>query len=102
MEKNIQLPISDEEIKELRAGDMLYLTGTIYTARDAAHKRMYDTLNEGGELPYDIEGSFVYYLGPTPARPGQVIGRSPISKTSQARRFHFLITMSKPPAKPVA
>ena len=62
MEKHLSVPMSDEEIRSLHSGDMLYLTGTIYTARDAAHKRMYDTLQEGGELPYDIEGSFVYYL----------------------------------------
>ena len=73
MEKEINLPISDEEIKELRAGDMLYLTGTISTARDAAHKRMYEAIQRGEEVPFELNGAFVYYLGPTPARPGQVI-----------------------------
>ena len=87
MEKHLTLPISDDEIKSLHAGDMLYLTGTIYTARDAAHKRMYETLQAGGELPYDIEGSFVYYLGPTPARPGQVIGSAGPTTSSRMDKY---------------
>ena len=91
MEKHLNIPMSDDEIKSLRAGDMLYLTGTIYTARDAAHKRMFDTLNEGGELPYDIEGSFVYYLGPTPARPGQVIGSAGPTTSSRMDKYTPLL-----------
>ena len=91
MEKHIQIPASDEEIKSLHAGDMLYLSGTIYTARDAAHKRMYDTLQEGGNLPYDIEGSFVYYLGPTPARPGQVIGSAGPTTSSRMDKYTPLL-----------
>ena len=70
---------------------MLYLTGTIYTARDAAHKRMYETLQVGGELPYDIEGSFVYYLGPTPARPGQVIGSAGPTTSSRMDKYTPLL-----------
>ena len=91
MEKHIEIPTTDEIIKELRSGDMLYLTGTIYTARDAAHKRMYETLNEGGQLPYDIEGSFVYYLGPTPARPGQVIGSAGPTTSSRMDKYTPLL-----------
>ena len=91
MEKHIQIPASDEEIKSLHAGDMLYLSGTIYTARDAAHKRMYDTLQGGGNLPYDIEGSFVYYLGPTPARPGQVIGSAGPTTSSRMDKYTPLL-----------
>ena len=91
MEKHLTLPISDDEIKSLHAGDMLYLTGTIYTARDAAHKRMYETLQAGGELPYDIEGSFVYYLGPTPARPGQVIGSAGPTTSSRMDKYTPLL-----------
>ena len=83
--------MNDDEIRELRAGDMLYLTGTIYTARDAAHKRMYETLQEGGSLPYDIEGSFVYYLGPTPARPGQVIGSAGPTTSSRMDKYTPLL-----------
>ncbi len=91
MEKHLSVPMSDEEIRSLHSGDMLYLTGTIYTARDAAHKRMYDTLQEGGELPYDIEGSFVYYLGPTPARPGQVIGSAGPTTSSRMDKYTPLL-----------
>ena len=83
--------MTDEEIKSLHSGDMLYLTGTIYTARDAAHKRMYETLQKGEELPYDIEGSFVYYLGPTPARPGQVIGSAGPTTSSRMDKYTPLL-----------
>ena len=74
MDKHITAPISDEDAKELRAGDYVYITGTIYTARDAAHKRMYEILQEGGELPIDIQGQVIYYMGPSPAREGRPIG----------------------------
>ncbi|MBR6402613.1 MAG: Fe-S-containing hydro-lyase [Eubacterium sp.] len=91
MEKHLTIPMSDNDIKDLRSGDMLYLSGTIYTARDAAHKRMYDTLQAGGELPYEIEGSFVYYLGPTPARPGQVIGSAGPTTSSRMDKYTPLL-----------
>lgn len=91
MERHLNIPLTDDEIKLLRSGDMLYLTGTIYTARDAAHKRMYETLQAGGELPYDIEGSFVYYLGPTPARPGQVIGSAGPTTSSRMDKYTPLL-----------
>ena len=68
MKKKISLPLTDEVIDSLHAGDMVYLTGTVYSARDAAHKRMTETLEEGKELPFDIRFQTVYYLGPTPAR----------------------------------
>ena len=87
MKKEINLPISDEEIKELRAGDMLYLTGTIYTARDAAHKRMYEAIQRGEEVPFELNGAFVYYLGPTPARPGQVIGSAGPTTSSRMDKY---------------
>ncbi len=87
MDKKLQIPASEAEIEALRSGDMVYITGTIYTARDAAHKRMYDTLAEGGEIPYDIEGSFVYYLGPTPAKPGQVIGSAGPTTSSRMDKY---------------
>ncbi|MBE6014786.1 MAG: Fe-S-containing hydro-lyase [Lachnospiraceae bacterium] len=73
-EIKISLPIKKEDIENLQAGDYVYLTGTLYTARDAAHARMYEALINNEELPFDIEGSTIYYLGPSPARPGQVIG----------------------------
>lgn len=91
MERHLNIPLTDDEIKSLRSGDMLYLTGTIYTARDAAHKRMYETIQAGGELPYDIEGSFVYYLGPTPARPGQVIGSAGPTTSSRMDKYTPLL-----------
>ena len=72
--KKITLPLTDEILKDLRTGDNLLLTGIIYVARDAAHKRMIEALDQGKPLPFDIKGATVYYMGPTPARPGRVIG----------------------------
>ncbi len=74
MVKKITLPLTDETVKELRAGDNILLNGVIYVGRDAAHKRMVETLDEGKPLPFDIKGQTIYYMGPAPARPGQVIG----------------------------
>ena len=68
MEKYIKTPITKEIAETLTAGDYVYITGTIYTARDAAHKRMYETLEQGGELPFDITNNLIYYMGPSPAR----------------------------------
>ena len=73
-EIKVTLPLNKEIIDELKAGDYVYLTGTVYTARDAAHLRMYEAVRSGKELPFNIEGSTIYYLGPSPAREGQVIG----------------------------
>ena len=70
MDRHISAPVGRETAEELRAGDYVYITGTIYTARDAAHKRMYETLREGGDLPINIEGQAIYYMGPSPAREG--------------------------------
>jgi len=72
--KVINTPLKDEVIENLKAGDSVYITGTIYTARDAAHKKLVDLLDEGKELPIDVKGQIIYYVGPTPARPGKVIG----------------------------
>lgn len=72
--KKINLPLSEEDIKELHTGDMVLLSGTLYSARDAAHKKMTELLVEEKPLPFPLEGNVIYYLGPTPARPGQVIG----------------------------
>lgn len=74
MEKHINAPIKKEDIKDLKAGDYVYITGVIYSARDAAHKRMDETLNEGKELPLDIADQVIYYMGPSPAREGRPIG----------------------------
>lgn len=75
MDRYITLPFSEKDIDEIRTGDVLYLSGTVYSARDAAHKRMYDALMDGDkQLPIEMKDAVIYYLGPTPARPGQVIG----------------------------
>ena len=74
MEYRLKTPVSREELAKLRAGDMLYLSGEIYTARDAAHKRMTQCLDRGEPLPFEIRDSVIYYVGPTPEPPGRVIG----------------------------
>ncbi len=74
MEKHITVPFDKETAKSLKAGDYVYLTGVIYTARDAAHKRMDESLNNGEKLPIDIDGNVIYYMGPSPAREGRPIG----------------------------
>ena len=72
--KRIKVPLNDTDIAELKAGEQVLLSGTIYTARDAAHKRMIESLENGEELPIDINRQVIYYVGPTPAKPGKVIG----------------------------
>ena len=72
--KRLTLPLDEETRKSLRAGEVVYLSGIIYTARDAAHKMMKEALDKGEELPFDINGATIYYVGPTRARPGQAIG----------------------------
>ena len=74
MEKRIQTPITEEVTKDLKAGDYVYISGTIYVARDAAHKRMMEALERGEELPIDIQDATIYYMGPSPAREGRPIG----------------------------
>jgi fumarate hydratase subunit beta len=73
-EYSLNTPLAREDLAKLRAGDVVRLTGDIYTARDAAHKRLIETLDAGGELPFDLEGAVVYYVGPSPAPPGRPIG----------------------------
>ena len=74
MAKKITLPLTDEILKDLKAGDNVLFTGIIYVARDAAHKRMVEALDQGKPLPFDIRGQTIYFMGPTPAKPGQPIG----------------------------
>jgi len=74
MVKKIMLPLTDETLKGLKAGDNILLTGTIYVGRDAAHKRMVEALEQERPLPFDIKGQVIYFMGPSPARPGQPIG----------------------------
>jgi len=70
----LKTPLSDPEVEKLRAGDRVLISGIIYTGRDAAHKRLFTLLKEGKDLPFDIQGQIIYYVGPTPAKPGQALG----------------------------
>ena len=70
----LKTPLTDADLEKLRAGDKVLLNGVIYTGRDAAHKRLFDLLQEGKPLPVDLKGQVIYYVGPAPAKPGQVIG----------------------------
>ena len=74
MEINLKTPLTEEKATSLKAGDTILLSGTIYTARDAAHKRLIELVNRGEELPFNIKDEIIYYVGPTPAKPGEVIG----------------------------
>jgi len=74
MAKKITLPLTDDIVKDLKAGDNVLLNGVIYVGRDAAHKRMVAALDEGKPLPFDIKGQTIYYMGPSPAKPGKAIG----------------------------
>ncbi|WML36233.1 Fe-S-containing hydro-lyase [Clostridium sp. OS1-26] len=74
MDKRITTPLTEEKVKDLKAGDSVLISGIIYTARDAAHKRLVELLDKGEKLPVDVENSIIYYVGPTPAKPGQPIG----------------------------
>ena len=91
MEKHIQLPLTEELAKTLHAGDTVYLTGTIYTSRDAGHKRMCEALARGEKIPFDPTDATIYYVGPTPAKPGQVIGSA--GPTTSGRMDAYAPTM---------
>ena len=73
-EYRLTTPLSDEDVAQLKAGDIVYLSGVLYTARDAAHKRLVDLIINGEELPFDLKGAVIYYVGPTPPKPGEPIG----------------------------
>ena len=87
MEYHIQAPISREDVSRLRAGDYVYITGTIYTARDAAHKRMDEALDRGESLPFDLKGNMIYYMGPSPAREGRPIGSAGPTTASRMDKY---------------
>lgn len=87
MAKSVQLPIDKSEILKLKSGDRVLLTGTVYTARDAAHKRMFDQINKGEPLPFDLINQVIYYVGPTPAKPGQVIGSAGPTTSSRMDKY---------------
>ena len=87
MDRYIKAPISEEDAKSLRAGDYVYITGTIYTARDAAHKRMQEALDAGEQLPFDVKGNIIYYMGPSPAREGRPIGSAGPTTASRMDKY---------------
>lgn len=91
MEKYINTPINDKIVSELKAGDYVYLTGTVYTARDAAHKRLYEALQRGEDIPLELQNNIIYYLGPSPVREGQVIGSAGPTTSSRMDKYTPLL-----------
>lgn len=87
MERYIQAPVSEQDAVSLRAGDYVYISGTVYTARDAAHKRMQEALSAGKELPIEIRGNIIYYMGPSPAREGRAIGSAGPTTASRMDKY---------------
>lgn len=91
MDKKVMLPLTEEKAKSLKAGDTVLLTGTIYTSRDAGHKRMCEALAKGESLPFDPTDATIYYVGPTPAQPGKIIGSA--GPTTSGRMDAYAPTM---------
>lgn len=87
MDRYINAPITNEAARALKAGDYVYITGTIYTARDAAHKRMYEALADGRELPFEMKNNIIYYMGPSPAREGRPIGSAGPTTASRMDKY---------------
>ena len=87
MRKNIPVPMTEEEARALKAGDSVLISGTVYTARDAAHKRMDETIKRGEKLPFDVKDNVIYYMGPSPARPGRAIGSAGPTTASRMDRL---------------
>ena len=87
MDRHIKAPFNEDEVKTLKAGDYVYISGTIYTARDAAHKRMYEALQNGQEVPMSLKDNAVYYMGPSPAREGRPIGSAGPTTASRMDRY---------------
>ena len=85
------MPLTNEKVEDLKSGDYVYITGTIYTARDAAHKRMYDTMLDGNDIPINLSDTIIYYLGPTPEREGQVIGSAGPTTSSRMDKYTPLL-----------
>jgi len=90
-EHRIETPVTDEVIEKLKAGDRVFITGYLYTGRDSAHKKLFELVQEGKELPIDLKGQFIYYVGPTPARPGKPIGSA--GPTTSYRMDSFAPTL---------
>ncbi len=87
MDQYIKAPLSKEDAKKLKSGDYVYITGTIYTARDAAHKRMYEALQNKNPLPFDVKNNLIYYMGPSPAREGRPIGSAGPTTASRMDKY---------------
>ncbi|SEQ15690.1 fumarate hydratase subunit beta [Lachnospiraceae bacterium RM5] len=87
MDIKISAPLKEEKIINLKSGDYVYITGTIYTARDAAHKRMFDAINENKEIPMSLKDNIIYYMGPSPAREGRVIGSAGPTTASRMDKY---------------
>ena len=87
MEKHISAPLKDETIRELKSGDYVYISGIIYTARDAAHKRMYEAMLANEDIPMNLENNTIYYMGPSPAREGRPIGSAGPTTSSRMDRY---------------
>lgn len=87
MDRYVKVPLSDEDARSLKSGDYVYLTGTIYTARDAAHKRMQEALDRGEELPLEMKNNVIYYMGPSPAREGRPIGSAGPTTASRMDKY---------------
>ncbi|MCR5628230.1 Fe-S-containing hydro-lyase [Eubacterium sp.] len=87
MEVKLSTPLTKDKIKDLKAGDFVYITGTIYTARDAAHKRMFEAVGNGESLPLDLKDEVIYYMGPSPAREGRVIGSAGPTTASRMDKY---------------
>ncbi len=87
MDRKMIVPFENDDYLSLRSGDMVYLSGIIYTARDAAHKRMYESMKKGESLPIELKGNILYYLGPSPSRPGQVIGSAGPTTSSRMDKY---------------
>jgi fumarate hydratase subunit beta len=85
--KKLQPPLTEADVRSLEAGDQVLITGTVYTARDMAHKRLCELIDAGRELPFGLEGSIIYFAGPTPARPGRVVGAAGPTTSSRMDAF---------------
>ncbi len=87
MNRYLTVPCDEKAVEELHSGDYVYITGTIYTARDAAHKRMYEALAQGEKLPFDVKNNMIYYMGPSPAREGRPIGSAGPTTSSRMDKY---------------
>lgn len=94
MEKYINAPLTYKEIKNLKSGDYVYITGTIYTARDAAHKRLFESMRDGKDIPMKLENNIIYYMGPSPARDGRPIGSAGPTTSSRMDKYTPLLLNS--------